>query len=133
MLIEKFKTNYCPTFQAKFLHSESLKQIADYAVEKGKFNKLNDARKNIDKAFLRTKLKVDIGYDDNKPFIRFTRFNPKSGVITPQTMDDLKLEKKVIYKSDKKVNILKFALEKLIKLGNSAPDNNMYKNIVIKK
>ena len=48
-------------------------------------------------------------------------------------MDDLKLEKKVIYKSDKKVNILKFALEKLIKLGNSAPDNNMYKNIVIKK
>ena len=48
-------------------------------------------------------------------------------------MDDLKLEKVTIYKSDKKMNPLKFALEKLIKLGNNAPENNMFKNVVIKR
>lgn len=32
-------------FQAKFLNSEAMKQIADYAVERGKFDKLNQARK----------------------------------------------------------------------------------------
>ena len=39
-----------PSFKAKFLYSDSLKQVADYAAERGKFGKLNEARKNIDKA-----------------------------------------------------------------------------------
>ena len=47
-------------FQAKFLHSESLKQLADYAVEHNKFEKLNQARKNIDSSFLMTRLRLDI-------------------------------------------------------------------------
>ena len=48
-------------------------------------------------------------------------------------MDDLKIDKVSLFKSDKKQNILKFAFEKIIKLGNNAPKNNMYKNVVINK
>ena len=48
MLINNTNTrNFTPNFKAKFLHSESLKLVADYAVAHGKFNKLNSARKNI--------------------------------------------------------------------------------------
>lgn len=120
-------------FQARFLNSESLKRIAEYAVEKNKFEKLNQARKNIAKSYIQTKLRVDIGDKDGYPFVTFTRFNPKSRVVVPQVMDDLKLEKVTLYKSDKKINPLKFALQKLIKLGNKAPENKMFKNVVINK
>ena len=42
------KRCYTPNFNAKFIQSDDLKKIADYAVEHGKFEKLNQARKNID-------------------------------------------------------------------------------------
>lgn len=120
-------------FQARFLNSESLKRVAEYAIEKNKFEKLNQARKNIAKSYIQTKLRVDIGDVDGYPFVTFTRYNPKSRVIIPKVMDDLKLEKVTLYKSDKKMNPLKFALQKLIKLGNKAPENKMFKNVVINK
>lgn len=65
------------SFQAKFLHSDSLQKLVQYSVENGKFDKLNAARKNIDSAYLTTRLKVDIFEKDGKPIINFTRFVPK--------------------------------------------------------
>ncbi len=121
------------SFQAKFLNSEAMKQIADYAVERGKFDKLNQARKNIDTSCLQTRLRIDIGEEEGKPFVTFTRYKPKTSVIVARSMDDLKIDKVSLFKSDKKQNILKFAFEKIIKLGNNAPKNNMYKNVVINK
>lgn len=41
--------------------------------------------------------------------------------------------KTVKFVSEKKMNPLKFAYEKIIKLGNDAPNNNMYKNVVLLK
>lgn len=120
-----------PSFQAKFLYSDSLKQVADYAVAHGKFKKLNQARKNIDNSHLQTRLLLNISQDNNgKPVVSFTRFVPKKTVIIPQTMDDYSESKTTIFTSSKKVNPLKFALEKIIKLSNNAPNNNMYKNVV---
>ncbi len=127
--------NYTPNFQAKFLHSESLKQIADYAVELGKFDKLNNARKNIDSAFLRTRIRVDFGADENnKSFVTFTRFVPKENVVVPQTMDDYIVEKTMLYTTtNKKKHPLKYALEKIIKMGNQVPENRIFREVVIKK
>lgn len=122
-----------PNFKAKFLYSKSLELVADYAVEKGKFEKLNQSRKNIEKFYLRRRLRVDIGDNDGKPFITFTRFVPKDSVITPKTMQDLKLNKIVSIECGQRKNILKFALEKLIKLGNDTPNNKLFQDIVIKK
>lgn len=133
MITTNITNSSAVTFQARYLNSESLKKIAEYAIEKNKFYKLNQARKNTAKYYIQTKLRVDVGDVDGYPYVTFARYNPKSGVVVPKVMDDLKLEKVTIYKSDKKMNPLKFALEKLIKLGNNAPENNMFKNVVIKR
>ena len=121
-----------PAFQAKFLNSQSLKMIADYAVEKGKFQELNTARKNIDKCRFSTYLRVDIFKEENKCGISFTHYVPKDNVIIPKYMDDYIITKVKTYETTKTSNPLKFGLEKIIKLGNNAPHNNMFKEVVIK-
>lgn len=127
------QTRIQPNFKAKFLNSESLKLVADYAVEKGKFEKLNQARKNIDLANLTTRLRFDIGELDGIPFVTFARYELKPGIIIPKSLDDYKPPRFFKFQSNKKENILKFALERLIKLGNNAPRNKMYKHVVISK
>lgn len=124
--------SYNTSFQAKFLHSESLKMVADYAVEHNKFEKLNQARKNIDSSFLQTRLKLDIKESKNgNPIVSFTKYEPKKNVNVAYSLDDYEVVKITEFKSEKKINPLKFALEKIIKLGNNAPRNNMYKNVII--
>lgn len=126
--------NTKPSFGAKFFDSESLAQIAEYAVEHGKFAKLNRARLNIDTACLRTRLKVDIKQNESANHsLVFTRYVPKPTVIVPKSIADYIPVKVTVLNLGNKGNVLKAALEKLIKLGNSAPKNNLYKRIVINK
>lgn len=120
-------------FQAKFLKSDSLQKVADYAIEHGKFEKLNKARKNIDNAHFSTRLLVDVGDEEGRPFIRFTRYNPRPNAPVAYTMEDLRPEKVTVFKSEAKKNPLKFAFEKIVKMGNNAPHNNMYQKVVINK
>ena len=124
--------NSSTSFGAKFLHSDSLKEVAQYAVEHGKFDKLNQSRLNIAKNYLTKRIKFDL-YTNEKgvPYIVFTRFTPKYGKF-PESFDDYKNPLKIIYKADKKMNPLKYGLRMLIKLGNNAPRNKMYKNVIIK-
>lgn len=117
-------------FQAKFLKSDSLQQVVNYAIERGKFDKLNTARRNIDNTHFSTRLMVDIGDDEGRPFVRFTRYNLKPNAPLDYTMEDFRPEKTTVFKSSVKMNPLKFALEKIIKMGNDAPHNNMYKKVV---
>ena len=129
-----YHQTYTPNFQAKFFHSESLKMVADYAVQHGKFDKLNTARKNIDKSNLTTRLRMDIRVDEKgHPIVSFTQFRPKTNIVVPQSMDDYELIKCTDISANSPVNPIKFAYERIIKLGNNAPFNNYYKNIVIKK
>ncbi len=121
------------SFRARFFNSESLRSVANYAAEHGKFEKLNNSRKNIEKYYFNRRLLVDIGEKEGKPYITFTRFVQKPEVIVPKTMLDFKQDKVVTIQSEKRMNPLKFAFEKLVKLGNEAPKNNMFKNIVINK
>lgn len=125
---------YTPNFQAKFLHSKSLEQVAQYAVEHGKFDKLNQARKNIESAHLPKRLILDI--DKNKEgntVIRFTRLTPRKSVLIPTKMEDYSIKKVKEYICYNKTNPLKVALEKIIKLGNDVPNNKMYKDVVVLK
>ena len=43
------------------------------------------------------------------------------------------MAKTTTYESNKKGSLLKFGLEQIIKLGNNAPNNKMYKYVVIEK
>lgn len=117
-------------FQAKFLKSDSLQQVVNYAIERGKFDKLNTARKNIDNTHFSTRLMVDVGDDEGRPFVSFTRYNLKPNAPLNYTMEDFRPEKTTVFKSSVKMNPLKFALEKIIKMGNDAPHNNIYKKVV---
>ncbi len=120
-----------PSFQAKFIYSDALKQVADYAVEHNKFNKLNQARKNIDSAYLTTRLKLDISKNaDNLPVASFTRYVPKKGALPPFESSDYIQAKTISYAASEKINPLKFVFEKIIKLSNNAPQNKMYKSVV---
>ncbi len=119
-------------FQAKFLKTDSLTDVVKYAIEKGKFDKLNQARKNIDKAALTKRIKMDICYTNDYPTVIFTKYeipNFSRGL----SLDEYIPTKQVTFISSKKMNPLKFALEKIIKLGNNAPENKMYKNLIFSK
>lgn len=125
---------YNTSFQAKFLHSESLKKVADYAVEHNKIDKLIQAKKNIDTSYLQTRLKMDISETETgKPIVSFTKYSPKKNINIAYSIDDYEIVKTTEFKSEKKINPLKFALDKIIKLGNNAPHNKMYKKVVISK
>ncbi len=135
MLIQNnIPQNYTPNFQAKFLYSDDLKRVAEYAVEHGKFDKLNQARKNIDSVYLRTRLLLNIDQtNDRNTVIRFTRFYPRDTVIIPQKIEDYSIKKVKEYICFKNIDPLKFALRKIIELGNNAPHNKMYKDVVVLK
>lgn len=134
MQIKQNHTGSNPKFGAKFLHSESLKQVAEYAVEHGKFDKLNSARKNIDSAYLQTKIRVDVGVNKKGfPSLTFTRFEPKKSVLIPMKADDYQMTKVTVVESSKNCNPFKFAMEKIIKMGNDAPKNNLFKRVVAEK
>lgn len=127
------RTSYQPNFQARFLHSESLRQVVEYAVEHGKFDKLNTARKNINSYYrdIPKKIFVSVGKGKNNcPFVEFTILGPKRYTRVPNSIDDYRIINKITYQADKKVNPLKFALEKIIKLGNNAPNNKMYQSLM---
>lgn len=119
------------TFTAKFLYSDSLKRVADYAVKHNQFDRLNQARKNIDNVLLTTRVKLDISESANgRPVVSFTTYKPKKSVLVAYSFDDYVEVKKTTYAASKNCNPFKFALEKIIKLGNSAPKNKMYKTVI---
>ena len=96
--------------------------------------KLNTARKNIESSYLTMRLRADIyENDEGEKFISFSKFIPKKNVLVAKNQDDYIMAKTTTYKSNKKGSLLKFALEQIIKLGNNAPNNKMYKHVVIEK
>lgn len=119
-------------FKAKFFHTDDLYNVAKYATEHGKFDRLNQARKNIDKAHLITRLTFHLSStEDGRPVASFVRMTPKKNAIVPYSPNDYKFEKQTTFICEKKMNPLKFGLERIIKLGNNAPNNKMYKEVVV--
>lgn len=118
-------------FGVKFLDSPDLRDIVVDSVKKGKFDKLNQARKNMDKLDLKKRLKVDLCYTNDKPTIIFSRYEPDKRVLVPLTMNDYILTAITEFTSTKKhENILKFARRMIVKMGNDVQNNNMYRQVV---
>ena len=86
------------------------------------------ARKIIVNADLRTRLLLDAGINEKgDAFVSFTKFKSKKEVITPKSMDDYIKSEPIVFTTGKTKNWVKFAYEKILKLSNNAPKNNMYK------
>lgn len=120
-----------PNFKAKFLYNNTLKQISEKAAELGQLENLNQARKNISMQDNNIGLLVDIGENNGKPFVSFSKYIPRKKVKSPKTFDDFKLAKTETFEACRHCNPIEFALNKILKLGNDAPNNNMYKKIIM--
>lgn len=118
------------SFKASFCNTESMQKVAKYAVGKGKFAKLNEARKNIAAHDWFTKLEMNCGFDETKKksFFEITRFKPKYIINNGQ------IEKIYNVKTTKKyydtTDAIRLACAKIIKMSKSAPNNKLYKDMV---
>ncbi len=134
MNIKNNTTNTSPAFQARFFYSDALKSVVDYAITTNHFEKLNKARKNISASHFNIRLLLDIGESTTgKPCVNITRFVQKENISFPQNSNDYNIVKQITFKSSKKMNPLKFALQTIIKLGNNAPKNKMFQATIIDK
>ncbi len=122
-----------PAFQAHFLNSKSLEMITDYAIQKGKIDKLAIAKRNIESCYNDVYLRVDIFKSKNFPCITFSRFTPKKRIKNPESMNDFVLTNTKMYKSLKPCNLLKYALHKVIRLGYDVPNYPLFQDVVINK
>lgn len=122
--------NSNPSFKAKFLYSDSLKKVADYAVEKGKFHKLNDARKKIDGQDPFTKIIMTCGYNKDKKqsFFKLVRFKPKYTYVDGQVIKEYMMKVTKRYYNEQ--NPLRLAYNKIIKMSNNAPYNKLYEEMI---
>lgn len=126
--------NLNTNFKAKFVDSEGIRQVAKYAVEHNKTEKLNEARKNIEGSYLPIRIKMEIEETDKGfPKVVFTRFKPKSFVILPKNYNDYVESSPIEYVYNaKKKSALEFAYDLLIKMGSCVPKNKIFRNVVIK-
>ena len=118
-------------FKAKILYNTTLKQISEHAAETGQLEKLNNARKNIAAHHPNIGLLVNIGEDNGKTFVEFSKYIPRKKVKSPKTFEDFKLAKTEIFDAGRHQDPIKFALSKILKLGSDAPNNKMYQKVIV--
>lgn len=124
------KMNNVAHFGAKFLNTDTLKEVADYAIEKNKFKKLNIARKNIEEYDYFSKIAVELEKDKktNKNIYTFTAFIPK--YTLNKNKEVVTRYKKIITKvPSNSDNYLKEIYNLIIKMSKNAPQNNFYKKV----
>ena len=126
MQIENTKNHQ--TFGAKFTNTETLHKVVDYAISKNKFNKLNTARKHIEKNDFFTKIAVDLVEDSEKKIFRFTTYKPQYSSKNGKLVTTYKVSE--FERQASKNNVIKALFEYLVKMGNNAPENKIYKHIV---
>jgi hypothetical protein len=121
------------SFNAKIIHNQSYEEVVKYALEHNKMTRLISTLNNIDKIRKDTFLEMNICYTGDYPSIVFSRYERGWNKVLQEETDDYVLKRQVDYISTKKENPVKYALSRLIKLGNDAPNNKMYQEVVIKK
>ena len=132
MQVNFLNNQYSPKFGMRFADSEALSNIAQYAVEKGKFEQLNKARLEIDKVYLRHKLKVDLDVNEKGlPVVIFTKYTPKSHITLPQYESDY-TTKKITFTSPKKQNTFDYAIYLINKMSHNKCKNEIFEEIIRK-
>ena len=122
------------SFGAKFIENKDFIEVVDYAFKKNKMDIFNKALKNIDRIRKDTFIKMDLCYTDKKPTVVFTRFEKGWNKLLKQQTDYYVQKRQVDYiADDEKLSPLKMAFDKIIKMGNNAPDNKSFQYVVIEK
>ena len=123
-----------PNFQAKFFRTKSLENVALYAVKHNAFGKLDRMQKHISSVHLKTRVRVDIKItEEGFPQVIFTRSHPKHDTLIARCKNDYKKIKSVTYTSEKKDNPLWFAMNKIIEMGKNVPNNDIFKEVIMRR
>ena len=136
MHISGINQNYQTTFGVKFFDTPDLKSVADWAKAKDEkmIAKLYKSAKKIEGSYLTTRLTFEFGTGKNGfPCIIFTRYLPKKNVLIARTGADYAPRKQIIYEAREDVDKFEFAYEKLVRMGNNAPNNRIFQKIVVNK
>ena len=121
------------SFNAKIINNKSYEEVMKYALEHDKFTRFTKTLENIDRIRKDTFIKMNICYTEDYPTVVFSRYERGWNKITQTPTDKYVLKKQVDFISSKKENPVKFAYKKLVKLGNDAPNNKMFQEVVIVK
>ena len=122
------------SFGAKFIENKDFIAVADYALKKHKMDLFNQSLKNIDRIRKDTLLEMNLCYTDINPTVVFSRYEKKWDYNLQQPKDEYVLKRQVDYISDDaKLNPLKLAFDKIIKMGNNASRNKTFNHVVIEK
>ena len=122
------------SFGAKFVENKDFIAVADYAFGKHKMDVFNEALRNINSIRKDTFIKMDLCYTDKKPTVVFSRYEKGWNHKLQQQTDEYVLKRQVDYiADDEKLNPLKMAFNKIIKMGNNNARNNTFDYVVIEK
>ena len=125
---------YTPNFGVKFVTNDDFIDVISYAMEHKKSDKLIQSLSNMDKKFKDTIVEMNICYTDKNPTLVFSRYIPGWNKTLKQPTGQYVLRRQVDYESENpKINPLKFALNKLIRMGQNRANNKMFDNIVVLK
>lgn len=122
------------SFGAKFIENKDFVAVADYAFKKNKMDIFNESLKNIDRIRKDTLIKMNLCYTDKYPTIVFSRYEKGWNRLLQEQTDSYKLKRQIDYISDdEKLNPVKMAFNKIIKMGNNAPENKTFQHVVLEK
>ena len=125
--------NNQPQFRAKFIDTPSLREVAQWAVENGKFDILNDARKKIDYSAVKIRIHLSLGTDlEGYPIAIFRRYYPKFNAPAKNpTPDEFVISGPIVYQSRRKVNPRAYGFGKIVQMSQNVYENKMFKEIVL--
>ena len=116
-------------FKAKFLDTPAIRGVANWALKNGKFDQLNNARKQIDYSAVKVRINFDLATDlEGYPIVIFKRYFPK--VINPQSENDYIISRPVVYKSQEKISPLEYGFKKIVQMGYYVTRNKLFKEVV---
>ncbi|MBO6180943.1 hypothetical protein IJ674_00875 [bacterium] len=122
------------SFGAKFVENKDFIAVADYAFSKHRMDLFNEALQNIDRIRKDTFIKMDLCYTDKKPTVVFSRYEKGWNHKLQKQTDKYVLKRQVDYIAEnEKLNPLKMAFDKIIKMGNNKARNNTFDYVVIEK
>lgn len=128
----QISNQYSPSFQAQIMPGRAFSCVKRYAKRHGKADELDKALDNLSKQ--NTKVLLNLGINTSKegfPMVSFTRHTPKMNSEKDRAKNLYKRYKPSVYISDKKMNPVSYAYNQLINLAKSAPEGQMYCDVVI--
>ena len=136
MQIQSINNNYNNKIahKAKFVDTYSMRKIAEWAKENGKYKELNEARKRIESTAFDTRIELILGksLENDCPIAIFRRYVPKCELQEDSLNDkNYDISKPLAYQTRRQISPFEFGFERIIQMSNYIKYNKLFKEIVL--